>query len=43
MRERSSCSRAGERGVKIEVGYGLEGIIPDGRAGSIIRNVMGRT
>jgi uncharacterized protein len=30
-----------ERRVKIEVGYGLEGIIPDGRAGSIIRNVMG--
>jgi uncharacterized protein len=30
-----------ERRVRIEVGYGLEGLIPDGRAGSIIRNVMG--
>lgn len=30
-----------ERRVRIEVGYGLEGILPDGRAGSIIRNVMG--
>jgi uncharacterized protein len=30
-----------ERRVRIEVGYGLEGIIPDGRAGSIIREVMG--
>jgi uncharacterized protein len=30
-----------ERRVRIEVGYGLEGILPDGRAGSIIRTVMG--
>ena len=30
-----------ERRVKIEVGYGLEGILPDGRCGSIIRLVMG--
>lgn len=27
-----------ERRVRIEVGYGLEGIIPDGRAGNVIRN-----
>jgi len=26
----------GERRIKIEVGYGLEGIIPDGRAGEIL-------
>ena len=30
-----------ERRVKIEVGYGLEGILPDGRCGSIIRLLMG--
>ncbi|MGE5175144.1 MAG: TPM domain-containing protein [Hyphomicrobiales bacterium] len=30
-----------ERRVRIEVGYGLEGILPDGRCGGIIRNVMG--
>lgn len=30
-----------ERKVRIEVGYGLEGILPDGRVGWIIRNVMG--
>jgi len=30
-----------ERRVKIEVGYGLEGILPDGRCGSIIRILMG--
>src|SRR6185295_876447 len=30
-----------ERRVRIEVGYGLEGILPDGRTGSIIRLVMG--
>lgn len=29
-----------EREVKIEVGYGLEGIIPDGLAGEIIRTQM---
>ncbi|HYQ89239.1 MAG TPA: TPM domain-containing protein [Candidatus Binatia bacterium] len=29
-----------ERRVKIEVGYGLEGILPDGLCGSIIRQVM---
>ncbi len=33
-------SRA-ERRVRIEVGYGLEGILPDGRCGGIIRRVMG--
>jgi uncharacterized protein len=30
-----------ERRVRIEVGYGLEGILPDGRCGFIIRRVMG--
>src|SRR5262245_29839603 len=30
-----------ERRVRIEVGYGLEGILPDGRCGGIIRRVMG--
>jgi len=30
-----------ERRVRIEVGYGLEGILPDGRCGAIIRRVMG--
>lgn len=30
-----------ERRVRIEVGYGLEGPLPDGRVGSIIRRVMG--
>jgi uncharacterized protein len=30
-----------ERRVRIEVGYGLEGILPDGRAGGIIRRIMG--
>jgi uncharacterized protein len=30
-----------ERRVRIETGYGIEGIIPDGRAGGIIRRVMG--
>ncbi|HEV8128480.1 MAG TPA: TPM domain-containing protein [Candidatus Eisenbacteria bacterium] len=30
-----------ERRVRIETGYGIEGIIPDGRAGGIIRSVMG--
>jgi uncharacterized protein len=29
-----------ERRVRIEVGYGLEGILPDGLCGSIIRQVM---
>ena len=29
-----------ERRVRIEVGYGLEGILPDGLCGSIIRRVM---
>jgi uncharacterized protein len=29
-----------ERRVRIEVGYGLEGILPDGRCGTIIRRVM---
>lgn len=30
-----------ERRVRIEVGYGLEGALPDGRCGGIIRRVMG--
>jgi uncharacterized protein len=30
-----------ERRIRIEVGYGLEGILPDGLCGSIIRRVMG--
>jgi len=30
-----------ERRVRIEVGYGLEGILPDGLCGHIIRRVMG--
>jgi uncharacterized protein len=30
-----------ERRVRIEPGYGTEGILPDGRCGGIIRNVMG--
>ncbi len=30
-----------ERRVRIETGYGIEGTIPDGRAGGIIRRVMG--
>ena len=30
-----------ERRVRIEVGYGLEGPLPDGRVGAIIRRVMG--
>jgi uncharacterized protein len=29
-----------ERRVRIEVGYGLEGPLPDGRCGAIIRRVM---
>ena len=29
-----------DRRMRIEVGYGLEGVMPDGVAGSIIRNVM---
>jgi uncharacterized protein len=29
-----------ERRVRIEVGYGLEGILPDGLCGSIVRRVM---
>jgi uncharacterized protein len=29
-----------ERKVRIEVGYGLEGALPDGRCGAIIRRVM---
>ncbi|MBN1661961.1 MAG: YgcG family protein, partial [Deltaproteobacteria bacterium] len=29
-----------ERRMRIEVGYGLEGMMPDGAAGSIIRNVI---
>jgi uncharacterized protein len=31
---------ANDRRMRIEVGYGLEGTMPDGVAGSIIRNVM---
>ena len=31
---------AKERRVRIEVGYGLEGILPDGFCGSVIRRVM---
>ena len=30
-----------ERKVKIETGYGVEGILPDGKCGGIIRRVMG--
>ncbi len=30
-----------ERRVRIEAGYGVEGILPDGRCGFIIRRVMG--
>jgi len=30
-----------ERRVRIEPGYGLEGVLPDGRCGGIIRRVMG--
>jgi uncharacterized protein len=30
-----------ERRIRIEPGYGLEGVLPDGRAGGIIRRVMG--
>ena len=30
-----------ERKVRIEPGYGVEGILPDGRSGGIIRRVMG--
>jgi uncharacterized protein len=30
-----------ERRVRIEPGYGLEGVLPDGRCGFIIRHVMG--
>jgi uncharacterized protein len=29
-----------ERKVRIEVGYGLEGILPDGKAGELIRSVI---
>ncbi|HLG42894.1 MAG TPA: TPM domain-containing protein, partial [Planctomycetota bacterium] len=31
----------GERRVRIETGYGIEGILPDGLCGSIIRRIMG--
>jgi len=30
-----------ERKIRIEVGYGLEGVVPDGLAGSIIRHEIG--
>lgn len=30
-----------ERRVRIEPGYGLEGVLPDGRCGGIIRTIMG--
>jgi uncharacterized protein len=29
-----------ERRIRIEVGYGLEPVLPDGRAGTIIRNII---
>jgi len=29
-----------DRRMRIEVGYGLEGILPDGKVGQIIRNIM---
>jgi uncharacterized membrane protein YgcG len=32
---------AGHRGLKVEVGYGLEGILPDGKVGAIIDEVAG--
>ena len=29
-----------DKKMKIEVGYGLEGVLPDGYCGEIIRNVL---
>ena len=31
----------GHRGVKVEVGYGLEGVLPDGKVGAILDEVAG--
>ena len=33
-------SRVGDRQIRIEVGYGLEGVVPDAKASRIIREVM---
>jgi uncharacterized membrane protein YgcG len=32
---------AGKRGLKVEVGYGLEGVLPDGKVGALMDEVAG--